>query len=119
MPDLQADVPERADQPLERFALAGLRLVREQDEQIDIGARIELAAPITPGGNQRRARGQARHGLHGAVDELRMRFQQRARLGAGEIRGALRGALGRDLLAQRRRAHEGAGGVPAETVSTS
>ena len=119
MADLEADVPERADQPLERFALGGLRLVRQQDQEIDIGARIELAASITAGGNQRRARRQARHGLHGAVDELRVRFQQRARLRPGEIRGAQRGALGRDLLAQRRRAHEGAGGVPVETVSTS
>src|SRR3954471_5395818 len=40
--DLEADVPECADQPLERFAFRRLRLVREEHEQIDVRAGVEL-----------------------------------------------------------------------------
>ena len=117
--DLEADVPECADQPLERFAFRRLRLVRKQHQQIDIGAGIELASPIATGGDQRCARRQARHRLHRAVNELCVGAQQCTRLRARQIRRAQGRAFGGDLLAQRRGAHEAGGGVPRESVSTS
>jgi hypothetical protein len=118
VPDFEADVPERTDQPLERLALGRLRFVREQDEEVDVRARIEFAATIATGGNERCARRQVGHGLYRAVDELRVGFQQRAGPRMREIRCAQRGTLGRNLLAQRGGAHAG-GGVPLESVRTS
>ncbi len=127
MPDFETNVPEGADQPLERLALHRLRLVSEQHEKVDIRGRVELAAPVTAGRDQGGALRQPRHRLDRPVDELRVGFQQLARFRMREICRAQRGALGRDLLAQRRRAHAGAarsragggGGAPAESVSTS
>src|SRR6185503_9719198 len=71
--DLEADVPEAADQALERLALRGARLLREQDEEVDVRAREELAAAVAAGRDERglaRHAGLAPDGLDGAVNEL-------------------------------------------------
>ena len=57
MPDLQSHVPEAIeDQFGDRFAPGGL-LVGQEEQQVDVGARRQEAAPVAAGGNHRHALG--------------------------------------------------------------
>jgi len=101
--DLEAGVPEAADEALERVAVPFARLLGEQDQQVDVGTGVELAAPVAAGGDERRAR---RHGglrpqrLDVAVDELRVLAQQRPGMRAAQIGGTQRFALRLDRAAR-------------------
>jgi hypothetical protein len=108
MPDLQADVPENADQALEALALRGRQLPGQQDEQVDVGARVKLAAPVAAGRHQGGATDpRLRPGLFdSAVDKRGMPPQQQARVGIVEVllaqRPALLGDLRSELLGHHR-----------------
>ena len=51
--DLEPDVPEAVDQPFQALLLGGARLVGQKNQQVDVRARIKLAAPIAAGRHQR------------------------------------------------------------------
>jgi hypothetical protein len=98
--DLQPDIPERADQPLQALPLVGTRFVGQQHQQVDVGARVKLAAAVAAGGYQR---GIGEAGLapqlrDGAVDELRVTPQQQPRSGLLEV-GLAQRLPGRGQLA--------------------
>src|SRR5205807_9533522 len=98
--DLEADVPEGADQPFQVLLLFGARLARQKNQQVDVRARVKLAPPIAAGRHQRGIGGHAGvlpEQFHRAVDELRVPSQQGARAGPIEIRFAQRGALSDQL----------------------
>ena len=66
--DLQADVPEHADQALERSpARPRSSSAAQQDQHVDVGTGIELAAPVAAGGDQRRGAGDAGIALHSVL----------------------------------------------------
>ena len=122
---------------------------RQQDQDVDVGMREQLAAAVAADGDQRAARRGIADSLqtprNDAVDEARMLAQQPRRVGVGEKRVAQRVAAARELVApvrdprlrrarQRRSASRGGatmpcraltisagggGGVPADSVSTS
>jgi hypothetical protein len=54
--DVEADVPQQADQLLElrrgRRVLLGMVVIGQQDQQVDVGPGIELAAAIAADGGQ-------------------------------------------------------------------
>jgi hypothetical protein len=124
--DLQADVPEPADQALERLTLGCGRLLRQEHQEIDVRARVELAPAVAAGGDERRVArdaGLAPHRLDRAVDEARVAGEERARVGPAQVRVAQRLACDRHLAAQiefhRTSSTAGAGWVPVDLVSTS
>ena len=51
--DLQADVPAGADEALNAFDAGLIGLVRRQQQQIDVGVRLQLAAAIAADGEKR------------------------------------------------------------------
>ena len=57
--DLHADVPQLADQILQALLQFFIGLLRQQDEQVDVGFRKEFGAPVTAHRNQCQFR---RHG---------------------------------------------------------
>jgi hypothetical protein len=120
MPDFQADIPEPPDQALERLALRGARLLAEEHQEVDVGAREELAATVAAGGDERRLGGDAAlapRRFHDPVDERGMAREQGVRVGALQVLMLERLPLGRDLGAQIE-LHGGAA-VPFERVRTS
>ena len=52
MTDLEADIPEEHQQLLERGVQPGVIGIRQQQEQVDIRARHELAPAVAANGNQ-------------------------------------------------------------------
>jgi hypothetical protein len=100
--DLEAGVPEGADQALDAAALFPGERLRHEHQEIDVRARVKLAAAVAAGGDQRRA-GEA--GLepqlpHGAIDQPGVLLQQAPRIGMPEVSLAQPLALGRHLFAQ-------------------
>jgi hypothetical protein len=136
--DLQSDVPEHAHQALQALALLGLGVAREQDQHIHVGVGIELAAPVTAGGQQR---GPFRRSVvlperpQRAIDQARMLAQQPGGLASLEIGLAQSLARRSQVVPAALRSRNparpmrpcalqpampgGGGGEPAETVSTS
>ena len=51
--DLQADVPEERQQPLDRAALRAVRRARHQQQDVDVRAEVQLAAAVAAHGDQR------------------------------------------------------------------
>jgi hypothetical protein len=49
----EADVPEHADQSFEPGSQHAAGLLRKQDQQIDVGSRVQLAAAVAADGDQR------------------------------------------------------------------
>ncbi len=86
MTDLQADVPKEGEQPFGRAALRGIWRARHQQQDVDVGAEMQLAAPIASHRDQRpgdhrgdgvRAPGFSQHhidqrrpGMHQGLDRL-------------------------------------------------
>ena len=48
VPHLQAHVPEESDKVFNPLDLPAGTLLREQDQEINIGARVQFLAPVTP-----------------------------------------------------------------------
>ena len=74
----QPDVPEHADEPLDARRVLRRRIVREQDQHVDVGGREELAAAVAAGRDERRfdlRRGRAPDLLQRAIDEARVLAQ--------------------------------------------
>jgi hypothetical protein len=44
--NFEADVPEMADQALQLFLQRVVGLLRQQDQQVDVGGRVEFAAAV-------------------------------------------------------------------------
>jgi hypothetical protein len=63
--DRQARIPAAADEGLDRRALGGVRRCRSEDQQVDVGVREDLAAPVAADRCDQRAAGQP-----GAAPEL-------------------------------------------------
>ena len=93
--DIEADVPQQADELLELLGQRGIGRLRQQDQQIDIGIGEKLAAAIAANCDER---GIGRHcnvlptGFERVVDELAMLAQQRRRRRMVEITLAQRRA---------------------------
>jgi hypothetical protein len=73
--DIQADIPEQCDERLKALAVARIRALVEQDEQVHVGAWLQLAPAVTADGDQCQRFGVGadlagpsvdEHGIHGA-----------------------------------------------------
>jgi hypothetical protein len=86
--DFEADVPEEADQLLELRGQQAVGLLRQQDQQIDVGRRVQLASTVAADCNQRERR---RHGQFAPefaedfVDQAAALVQQSRGITLGEI----------------------------------
>src|SRR3984957_9492869 len=49
----QTDIPEESDQPLDLAAPLGVGWLRYQQHDVNVGAGVELTAPVAPNRNQR------------------------------------------------------------------
>ena len=49
----QADIPEQADERLQQGVVGGGMVIGQQDQQVDIGIRKQLATSIAAHGDQR------------------------------------------------------------------
>ena len=52
-PDLEADVPEEGEEPLDAVVTARDTALRQQDHHVDVGAGVQLAAAVAADGDQR------------------------------------------------------------------
>ncbi len=88
----------------------------QQDQDVDVGVRKELAAAIAADGKQRKLRGQFRFApdtADDAIDEARVLAEQPRRVGAREERIAQRLAAALQFVAPERHAHRHARGADA------
>ena len=60
--DLEADVPQHADEALDERGAGGVERARQQDQHVDVGMRKELAAAVAADGDQRELRRRAELG---------------------------------------------------------
>ncbi len=147
--ELEADVPERGEEALERRGPGRVRRARQQHQDVDVRVRVELPASVAADGEQGVRGGHARLGPDAddrAVDQARMLAQKARCVGIVEERVLERLASPRELVApeqharppvrRRRRGHGrggrrvdagraghddsgGGGGVPADWVRIS
>ncbi len=144
VPDLETDVPQRAEKALDELGAGSVGLVRQQDQHVYVGVGKELAAAVAADGHQRCLRRRAElvpDAGDDAIDEPRVLAQQPSRIGACVERGAQCCAAGLELCTAalrrvargvhgrrrgepvhraRRQGEMGGGeGEPDEVVSTS
>ena len=117
-----------ADQPFEPFLQGEAGRTRQQDQEIDVGCRVELAAAVAADCRQREGfrKAEAVPQAHeDVVDLVAARDEQRARIAVLRVGRAQAVAGGADFVAQRRdidldqAIHSGLGRHPADIVSTS
>jgi hypothetical protein len=94
---LDARIPQRGQQALDRLGACPIRCVRQQDQHVDVGMREELAAAVTADGDERRRRREVRgapRGRHDGIGQPGESAQKRRRVGpGGELGAKLRAAL--------------------------
>ena len=79
--DLEIDVPQEGHQPFDQAAAGLIGCRGDQDQDVDVGMRMQLAAPVTADGRQCPAREAGRqlrapHLAQDGVDELGARVHQ-------------------------------------------
>ena len=126
--DFQADVPEAADQALQLGFRARAGGLRQQDQQVDVGGRIEFAAPVTANGSEGDRGRERKIGPQAAEDFIDIGAAL-AKQGFGVVVlqvARLQGSLaGLEFVAQggdvdvHQAIQSGFGRAPAESVMTS
>ena len=145
VPDLEADVPQHAEETLDELGARAVERVGQQHQHVDVRMREELAAAVAADGDERCFGRGAELGPDAgdhAVDEARVLAQQAARVGTRVERRLQRRAAGLELgapalsrVAREVRGHRrgepvhrgaplqeasgGGGGAPGDIVSTS
>jgi hypothetical protein len=85
--DFESDVPEQADQLFEARGQHAVGLLWQQDQQIDVGRRVQFAASVTADRNQRQRRrhqGSCQSSQH-FVDQTATLGQQTRRIALGTV----------------------------------
>ncbi len=81
--DFQPDVPQFPDQLLQLLLQRFVRLLRQQDEQVDVGLRVELGAAVAAHCDQRQIGGEAEQ-----PPDLAQMVVEQSGVGAQIVRGA-------------------------------
>ena len=128
MSDLETDVPEVTDQALESLLQRGVGFMRQQNQEVDVGSRVKLAAPVAANRGERQRRREIEacpEADENVIDLPAARTEQILGV-VGQRIGFAQGLLpGLDFAAQGSKvnAHQviqsGLGRQPADSVRTS
>jgi hypothetical protein len=102
VPELDTDIPELADESLEGGLLGGVKAIRKQDENVDVGTREKIAASIPSDCDERKAPREMRvlpQLAQAAIDDLAVAPQKTRGIAVASIFVAQRGSLGGKTLA--------------------